>query len=202
MHFIKTSHPLIMNIKRTPKQRPDDQPPKKLTKLEIVADEPEHDKYDFHTKVECRTCNIDIGTDTGNVSSSSVLPVIPHTTSLSLHSSDFTSSFDRVDSSYQPLSPRFCLPRHWLDNLIFKPFPSTSSPANMSSQFNKILIPPPLPKYPSVSLNAPNAIYKQTYGSVLHAAMSPAVANNSAAKVFLEMATPWNIIPRRNTPWQ
>jgi ubiquitin carboxyl-terminal hydrolase 5/13 len=67
MHFIKTMHPLIINIRRTPKQRTDDQPPKKLTKLEIVAEEPEHEKYDFHTKVECRICNTAIPSDTGDV---------------------------------------------------------------------------------------------------------------------------------------
>lgn len=70
MHFLKTSHPLIVNIKRTPKQRPDEQPPKKLTKLEIVAEEPEHEKYDFHTKVECRACNTEIRSDNGDVNPS------------------------------------------------------------------------------------------------------------------------------------
>ena len=68
MHFVKTSHPLIMNVKRSPKVREDSERPKKLTKLEIVADEPEHERYDFTTKVTCLACNTEIPETTGNVS--------------------------------------------------------------------------------------------------------------------------------------
>jgi hypothetical protein len=61
-----------MNFRRTPKVRQDDDDsdgrPKKLTKLEIKAEEPESERFDFHTQIECRTCNIQIPQSAGNVS--------------------------------------------------------------------------------------------------------------------------------------
>ena len=58
-----------MNIKRTPKVRADEdeERPKKLTKLEIVAEEPESERFDFHTKVVCQECNIEIPSTAGDV---------------------------------------------------------------------------------------------------------------------------------------
>lgn len=56
-----------MNIKRTPKVRSDDEPPKKLTKLEIVAEAPESERYDFTTRINCLKCNIEIPKEAGNV---------------------------------------------------------------------------------------------------------------------------------------
>jgi ubiquitin carboxyl-terminal hydrolase 5/13 len=69
IHYSKTAHPVVLNIKRTPKIRPeeDGERPKKLTKLEIVAEEPESERYDFHTKVRCQTCNVEISSSTGHV---------------------------------------------------------------------------------------------------------------------------------------
>jgi hypothetical protein len=90
-----------MNIKRTPKHRDEDEPPKKLTKLEIQAEEPESERYDFATTIHCRKCNFEIPKEYGNVSS----PTFPNT--------NFYFSY--------PLSfPLFSLRRHWLVNPIFK----------------------------------------------------------------------------------
>lgn len=52
-HF---NHPLVMNIKRTPKPKKVDEPPQKITKLEIV-EEKEEDLYDIATKIQCLFCN-------------------------------------------------------------------------------------------------------------------------------------------------
>ena len=71
VHFAKTNHPIVMNIKRTPKVRLEDNGdqarPKKLTKLEIKAEEPESERYDFKTRLECRICNVEIPQSSGNV---------------------------------------------------------------------------------------------------------------------------------------
>ena len=67
VHYNATSHPVLLNVRRVPKVRSEDEPPKKLTKLEIVAEEPENEKYDFHTTVHCVKCNISIPPDQGNV---------------------------------------------------------------------------------------------------------------------------------------
>jgi hypothetical protein len=58
-----------MNVKRTPKQRDEEERPKKLTKLEITAEEPEFERYDFTTTVYCRDCKTGIPNDTENVCS-------------------------------------------------------------------------------------------------------------------------------------
>ena len=73
LHYTKTRHPIVMNIKRTPKVREDEdnEPPKKLTKLEIVAEEPESERFDFTTKIQCQTCDMEIPATSGNV----LLPV-------------------------------------------------------------------------------------------------------------------------------
>ena len=60
-----------MNIKRIPKIRDEDEPPKKLTKLEIPVEEPESERYDFTITIHCRKCNLQIPKDYGNVNSPS-----------------------------------------------------------------------------------------------------------------------------------
>jgi ubiquitin carboxyl-terminal hydrolase 5/13 len=70
VHYKATSHPVLLNVRRVSKIRSEDaEPPKKLTKLEIVAEEPESEKYDFHTSVHCLQCNLSIPTDQANVPS-------------------------------------------------------------------------------------------------------------------------------------
>ena len=55
----KTSHPLVLNIKRTRKQVPHrEEPPAKITKLSIAA-ETETDRYDTTTTVKCYECGVD-----------------------------------------------------------------------------------------------------------------------------------------------
>jgi uncharacterized UBP type Zn finger protein len=67
VHFSKNPlHAVTVNIKRIPKPRSDDERPKKLTKLEIVAEEPESERYDWITQVKCRHCG-DIPSEVGNV---------------------------------------------------------------------------------------------------------------------------------------
>ena len=64
LHYTSTSHPLVLNIKRTRKKIQRDEPPQKLTKLAIAA-ETEEDRYDTKTQVNCYACqlqNIDIAT--------------------------------------------------------------------------------------------------------------------------------------------
>ena len=56
-----------MNIKRTPKIREESEPPKKVTKLEILAEEPESERYDFTIAIYCRHCNVEIPKDAGDV---------------------------------------------------------------------------------------------------------------------------------------
>ncbi|KAK5048221.1 hypothetical protein LTR84_005891 [Exophiala bonariae] len=58
LHYSTTSHPLVLNIKRTRRQVQRDEPPLKLTKLAISA-ETEEDKYDTVTRVKCYVCSID-----------------------------------------------------------------------------------------------------------------------------------------------
>jgi hypothetical protein len=57
----------VLNVKRVPKERPDEERPRKLTKLEILADEPESERFDFITNVKCYECG-DIPPTAGNVS--------------------------------------------------------------------------------------------------------------------------------------
>jgi ubiquitin carboxyl-terminal hydrolase 5/13 len=105
MHYKATLHPVLMNVRRVPKTRSsEEEPPQKLTKLEIVAEEPESEKYDFHTSVHCLACNLSIPTTEGNVTS-------------------LSNSF--LICSSLGLFPLFWLHRQWLDNLRFKPFRST-----------------------------------------------------------------------------
>ena len=70
LHYERTRHPLILNIRRTPKVRKDEseERPKKLTKLEILAEEPESERFDFNMRVHCFDCNVDVPSDEGNVS--------------------------------------------------------------------------------------------------------------------------------------
>jgi ubiquitin carboxyl-terminal hydrolase 5/13 len=67
LHYDRTRHPLVVNVRRTPKVRPVDERPKKLTKLEILPEEPESERYDFHTKVYCQECSVDVPSDYGQV---------------------------------------------------------------------------------------------------------------------------------------
>ncbi|KAG4090772.1 ubiquitinyl hydrolase [Neocallimastix lanati (nom. inval.)] len=55
-HF---KHPLVMNIKRTLKPKKVNEPPQKITKLEIV-EEKQEDLYDVNTKIQCLICNKDL----------------------------------------------------------------------------------------------------------------------------------------------
>ena len=75
-HYKATSHPVLLNVRRVPKNkgRSEDEPPKKLTKLEIVAEEPESEKYDFNTSVHCLDCNLFIHSDQANVSHTPSMP--------------------------------------------------------------------------------------------------------------------------------
>ncbi|KAJ4383510.1 ubiquitin C-terminal hydrolase Ubp14 [Didymella sp. IMI 355093] len=59
LHVSGTSHPLVLNIKRTRKQvSRDSEPPAKMTKLSIAA-ETETDRYDTTTTVKCYECGVD-----------------------------------------------------------------------------------------------------------------------------------------------
>lgn len=60
IHAQQFKHPLAVNIKRTRKrkQRSDDEPPEKITKLAIQA-ETEEDRYDTRTEVYCAECGVD-----------------------------------------------------------------------------------------------------------------------------------------------
>jgi ubiquitin carboxyl-terminal hydrolase 5/13 len=58
LHFKNTSHPLVLNIKRTRKQIARDEPPQKMSKLAIAA-ETEEDRYDTITRVKCYDCQVD-----------------------------------------------------------------------------------------------------------------------------------------------
>ncbi|EXJ64223.1 ubiquitin thiolesterase [Cladophialophora yegresii CBS 114405] len=67
LHYSLTSHPLVLNIKRTQKHVQRDEPPPKLTKLAIAA-ETEEDKYDTTTRVKCHACGIqDVDRSLGNL---------------------------------------------------------------------------------------------------------------------------------------
>ncbi|KAF2688077.1 hypothetical protein K458DRAFT_440797 [Lentithecium fluviatile CBS 122367] len=57
LHASSTSHPLVLNIKRTRKKVKRDEPPQKVTKLAIAA-ETESDHYDTTTQVNCHACGI------------------------------------------------------------------------------------------------------------------------------------------------
>lgn len=67
LHYDSTSHPLVLNIKRTRKQVVRDEPPPKLTRLAIAA-ETEDDKYDTRAQVNCNACQIqDIDKNAGKL---------------------------------------------------------------------------------------------------------------------------------------
>lgn len=57
LHYTSTSHPLVLNIKRTRRKIQRDEPPQKLTKLAIAA-ETEEDRYDTETQVNCYACQM------------------------------------------------------------------------------------------------------------------------------------------------
>jgi len=58
LHVQSTGHPLVLNIKRTPKHVKRDEPPQKISKLAIAA-ETEADRYDTTTQVKCYDCGIE-----------------------------------------------------------------------------------------------------------------------------------------------
>jgi ubiquitin carboxyl-terminal hydrolase 5/13 len=58
LHVQSTSHPLVLNIKRTRKKVKREEPPQKITKLAIAA-ETEADRYDTTTRVICYECGVD-----------------------------------------------------------------------------------------------------------------------------------------------
>jgi ubiquitin carboxyl-terminal hydrolase 5/13 len=67
-HVSSTSHPLVLNIKRTRKKVKRDEPPHKLSKLAIAA-ETESDRYDTTTQVRCYECCIeDVDKSSGKLS--------------------------------------------------------------------------------------------------------------------------------------
>ncbi|KAJ3148786.1 hypothetical protein HDU86_007341 [Geranomyces michiganensis] len=57
LHYKKSSHPIVLNIKRIPKARKNDgsPPPTKITKLAIEA-ENEEDAFDYLTEARCYGC--------------------------------------------------------------------------------------------------------------------------------------------------
>ena len=55
LHFKRTSHPLVLNIKRTRKKVKKDEPPQKISKLAIAA-ETEADRYDTTVQIRCYGC--------------------------------------------------------------------------------------------------------------------------------------------------
>ena len=57
LHHTSSTHPLVLNIKRTRKHIQRDEPPPKLTKLAIAA-ETEEDRYETTTTVKCYSCQI------------------------------------------------------------------------------------------------------------------------------------------------
>ncbi|RUS28665.1 hypothetical protein BC938DRAFT_481615 [Jimgerdemannia flammicorona] len=71
-HFLKTQHPLVLNIQRVtldkPKRADDDTPPpQKISKLAIVP-ENEEEKYEHWTKVKCYACDgVEVERTTGNL---------------------------------------------------------------------------------------------------------------------------------------
>ncbi|KAK6374165.1 ubiquitin C-terminal hydrolase Ubp14 [Lithohypha guttulata] len=61
LHYQSTSHPLVLNVKRTRKHLQRNEPPQKITKLEVVG-QTESDKYETTSQVNCFACqqqNID-----------------------------------------------------------------------------------------------------------------------------------------------
>jgi len=59
LHAQQSNHPLAVNIKRTRKrkERPDGEPPEKISKLAIKA-ETEEERYDIQTDVHCFECGV------------------------------------------------------------------------------------------------------------------------------------------------
>ncbi|GAW13099.1 hypothetical protein ANO14919_024770 [Xylariales sp. No.14919] len=55
LHYVTRNHPLVLNIRRTPKRVVKDEPPTKMTKLAIAA-ETDADRYDITTAVKCHEC--------------------------------------------------------------------------------------------------------------------------------------------------
>ncbi|OXV06751.1 hypothetical protein Egran_05482 [Elaphomyces granulatus] len=69
LHYQRTGHPLVLNIKRTRKKIQRDEPPQKISKLAIAA-ETEEDRFDTTTKVICYECHEDdIDKSVGKLSS-------------------------------------------------------------------------------------------------------------------------------------
>jgi len=68
LHAQQAQHPLAVNIKRTRKktERPDGEPPEKISKLAIKA-ETDQDRYDVQTDVHCFECGVDGITKDGKV---------------------------------------------------------------------------------------------------------------------------------------
>ncbi|KAJ3215495.1 hypothetical protein HDU67_000353 [Dinochytrium kinnereticum] len=67
LHYQKYSHPLVLNMKRVLKPKRGDEPPQKITKLAIQAENDE-EKYDILTSVRCYACG-DIEVDATNLKS-------------------------------------------------------------------------------------------------------------------------------------
>ncbi|KAI9021093.1 hypothetical protein DFJ74DRAFT_607161 [Hyaloraphidium curvatum] len=58
LHAKNMQHPVVLNIKRVPKPKRDDNPPpQKMAKL-VIVEQPEEELYDFVTEAKCLTCGI------------------------------------------------------------------------------------------------------------------------------------------------
>ncbi|KXT02286.1 hypothetical protein AC578_243 [Pseudocercospora eumusae] len=68
LHAKQFDHPIAVNIQRTRKRklRDDNEPPEKISKLEIKA-ETEEDRYDTKTEVKCFQCNVSAISKDGKV---------------------------------------------------------------------------------------------------------------------------------------
>jgi len=62
-HAKHSQHPLALNIRRTRKRKERDEPPEKMSKLEIKA-ETDADRYDITTGLRCHECGVDNITNT------------------------------------------------------------------------------------------------------------------------------------------
>ncbi|KAJ3293305.1 hypothetical protein HK104_004606 [Borealophlyctis nickersoniae] len=68
LHYQKTKHPIVLNIKRVPKPKKKDgsPPPQKITRL-AIEEEREEDMFDYITSVKCYACGKEIDRTQGNL---------------------------------------------------------------------------------------------------------------------------------------
>lgn len=58
LHYATKQHPLVLNIRRSPKTIVRDEPPQKISKLAVLA-ETDADRYEIETTVKCYECQVD-----------------------------------------------------------------------------------------------------------------------------------------------